>query len=189
MFYTVGNLQFQIQLFPAALLQFFRHDAHNLLHVLFGQGMEHNDLVDPVQKLRLEHPAYLLHDAVLHGLIILLLIILSREAQPLRGDNGACARIGGHDNDGILKVHSPSLGIGNPAIVQHLQKDIEHIRVCFLNLIEQNHRVGIPAYLLGQLAAVVVAHISGRRSDELGDAVLLHIFGHVHSDHGLFPAK
>ena len=44
-------------------------------------------------------------------------------------------------------------------------------------------------HLLGELAALLVAHVAGRRADQLRDAVLLHIFRHVDADHGFFAAE
>ena len=42
---------------------------------------------------------------------------------------------------------------------------------------------------LGQLAALVVAHVAGRRPDELGHGVALHELRHVEAHHGLLAAK
>ena len=57
------------------------------------------------------------------------------------------------------------------------------------DLVKQNHRIGIAPYLLGKLASIVVSHISGRRSDQLGDAVLLHIFRHIYPDHSFLTPE
>ena len=51
-----------------------------------------------------------------------------------------------------------------------------------LDLIEQYHAVGLAAYGLGELAALVVAHVSRRRSDQTRDGELLHILGHIDAD-------
>ena len=48
-----------------------------------------------------------------------------------------------------------------------------------LYFIEEDHAIGLPADSLGQLAAFLIAHVSGRRSDEPGDGELLHILGHI----------
>ena len=57
------------------------------------------------------------------------------------------------------------------------------------NLIEQHNRVGLAAYRLGQLTALIVSDISGRRSDKTGDGVFLHIFGHIDTNHVVFVIK
>ncbi len=47
------------------------------------------------------------------------------------------------------------------------------------HLVKQHHAVGVAAHRLGQLAALLVAHVSRRRPDQAADAELLHILGHV----------
>ena len=46
------------------------------------------------------------------------------------------------------------------------------------NLVQQNHAVRLTAYRFGKLTALVVAHISRRRSDQTSNRVLFHILGH-----------
>ena len=47
------------------------------------------------------------------------------------------------------------------------------------NLVEQQDAVGCLADGVGEQAAVLVAHITRRRADELGDGMFLGIFTHV----------
>lgn len=47
------------------------------------------------------------------------------------GDDILRSGIGGHDHDGILKIDLMSLGVGDMAVVQHLEKDIEHVGMGF----------------------------------------------------------
>ena len=54
-----------------------------------------------------------------------------------------------------------------------------------LDLIEQHHGVGLPSHRLGELSAFLIAHISGRRSDQSGNGVFLHVFAHVDPHHVL----
>ena len=61
--------------------------------------------------------------------------------------------------------------------------DVEHVGVGLLDLVEQHHRVGAPAHRLGELAALVVADVAGRRADQARHRVLLHVLGHVDADH------
>ena len=58
-----------------------------------------------------------------------------------------------------------------------------------LHLIEQHHTVRTAADGLGQLAALLVAHISRRRADQAADAEFLHVFRHIDTDHVLFIVK
>ena len=59
------------------------------------------------------------------------------------------------------------------------KQDVEHVRMRLLDLVEQHHLVGPPPHRLGQRPALLVADIARRRTDQPGDRVLLHIFGHV----------
>ena len=151
--------------------------------------MEHHDFIDTIQKFRFEHPADLFHNAGLHPLVVLLLIFFRDKSQTLRLYDRLCPRIGSHDNDRLFKIYFSALRIRNMSVIQHLQKNVEHIRMCLFNLIKEKHTIRIPPYLLTELTAFFVSHISGRRTDQLGDTVLFHIFGHVHTDHGLFRAE
>ena len=47
-----------------------------------------------------------------------------------------------------------------------LEQRIKNIRMCFLDLIEQNDRVRAAADFLGQLSCFIVADISRRRADQ-----------------------
>ena len=57
------------------------------------------------------------------------------------------------------------------SLIEHLQQYVEDVRVRLLDLVEQDDRVRAAADCLGELAALLVAHIAGRRTDELGDLV------------------
>ena len=63
------------------------------------------------------------------------------------------------------------------------QQHVEHVRVGLLDLVEQDHRVRPPSHRLGQLTALVVADVAGRRTDEPGHGVLLAVLAHVDADH------
>ena len=59
----------------------------------------------------------------------------------------------------------------------------------FLDLIEQHHTIRASPNCLGQLAAFIVANISGRCSDQPSDRVLLHVFRHIQPDHRSLVVK
>ena len=102
----------------------------------------------------------------------------------LRLDARAAARdVRGHDQHGVLERHRAALAVGQAAVVHHLQQRVEHVRVGLLDLVEQHDRVGPAAHRLGQLAALLVADVAGRRADQPRDRVLLHVLGHVDPDH------
>ncbi len=47
------------------------------------------------------------------------------------------------------------------------------------DLVEEHHAIGTAAHLLGELAALVVADVAGRRAKEAADGVWLPVFAHV----------
>ena len=54
--------------------------------------------------------------------------------------------------------------------------------VGLLDLVEQDHGVRLASHRFGELAAFLVADVSGRRTDETSDGVPLHEFRHVDLD-------
>ena len=91
--------------------------------------------------------------------------------------------VGGHDQDRVLEIHSPSLGVRDPAVVQHLKEYIEDIRMGFLHLIKKHNTIRFPADCFRQLATLIIAHISWRSTDEPRHTVLFHVLTHVDSNH------
>ena len=72
------------------------------------------------------------------------------------------AGIGGHHNDGVLKVDHAAVGICDLAIVQNLEQDIEHIRMGLLQFIKEHDGVWLSSDFLCQLARLIVTHIARR---------------------------
>ena len=70
-----------------------------------------------------------------------------------------------------------------------MQQDVPDILVGLLDLIEQHHGIGLAAHLFGELAALLVPHIAGRRAYQTGHGVLFHILGHVDADHVVLAAE
>ena len=106
------------------------------LEVVLGERTEPDDVVDAVDELGLEE--------------------VQRVARQVRG----------HDQHDVGEVDRAALAVGEAAVVEHLQQDVEHVGVGLLDLVEQHHRVGPAAHGLGELAALVVADVAGRRADE-----------------------
>ena len=84
------------------------------------------------------------------------------------------------------KVHGAPLSIGESSIIEHLQQDVRDVGMRLLHLVEEHHAVGTSPDRFGQPAALFVAHVSGRGSDQSRDRVLFHVFGHVDPDHRVF---
>ena len=75
------------------------------------------------------------------------------------------------------------------AVVQDLKQNVEHIGVGLLHLIEEHHTVGLAAHCFGELAALVIPHISRRGTDETGHREFLHVFGHIDAHQVVFIVK
>ena len=86
-------------------------------------------------------------------------------------------------SDRVLEVDGAALGVGQPAVVEDLQQDVEDVGVRLLDLVEQEHGVGPPAHRLGQLTRLLVADVTGRGADQPADRVPLLELGHVEADH------
>jgi hypothetical protein len=160
------------------------------LDLVLGQLVEDDHLVDAVQQLGAEHLLQLAHDAGLHvvvGHAHLVLANAEAERGVLRDRCGPDVR--GHDHDRVLEVHVPALGVGQASLLQHLQEDVEHVGMRLLDLVQQHHRVRLAADGLGQLAALVVADVAGRRADQPGHGMLLHVLRHVDLDHRVLVAE
>ena len=100
-----------------------------------------DDLVHTVDKFRTQETTQSLHGLFLH------LISLS-SAKAHGGDTALRTGIGGHHDDGIFKVNHSALSIGNTAVIQNLQQDIEYIRMGFFDLVEKHHAVRSAADLI-----------------------------------------
>ena len=76
--------------------------------------MEIDHLVHTVDELRTQELTQRFHDALFS-------LIASRLIKAYRTGSLIRTGIGGHNDDGIFKVYHPTLGIGNPSVVQNLQ--------------------------------------------------------------------
>ena len=149
------------------------------------QRTEHNNLVDTVDELR----THLLFQQFQHSLLGLLQLILVHRAalQPLA--NHIAAHVRGHDDNRILEVGCAALIIRQSAILQHLQQSIEHVGVSLFNLVEEDNAVGFATHGLSQLAALVIAYVSRRRSNQSRHAVTLLVLAHIDTHHHVLIVK
>src|ERR671921_1181390 len=182
----VGDLDLDALAFEV-LVQAREHDVNDLQHVLLGEGLEDDDLIYPVEELRPERPferfpGSPLGLAEVHA-------VAGGEAELPRGDEVLAAHIRGHDDDRVLEVDSPALGIGQPSVVEHLKQRVEDVGMGLLDLVEEDDAVGTAPHLLRELSGLLVADVAGRGADEPGDGVGLLKLGHVYPDHGVFFAE
>src|SRR4051794_6870507 len=145
------------------------HKVDDLDDLVLGQLVEHDDVVDTVEELRPEVLLELFVDLVLHPLVVARSVVpdLETESDGLR--DVPRPEVGREDQDRVLEVYDPALTIGEPAVLQHLQKRVEHVGVGLLDLVEENHRERLAPNLLGQLATLVVTDVTRRGTDEPGN--------------------
>src|SRR5215831_8150268 len=125
--------------------------------------MEDDDLVDAVQELWAESPLQLLLEPPLD---LLVLSYLSRGAEAERvaplliGPHRSDVR--SHDDDRVSEIDGATVSVGEPTILEDLQQCIEHLGVCLLDLVEQDHLVRATPHRLGELPALIEADIARR---------------------------
>src|SRR5260221_3496319 len=168
----VSELQRDVSL-GQALAQANHLDLHNVLHLLTRDWMEDDDLIDAVDELRAEA---LFPQAVTDPALDLVLIHALELLQPARSD------VTGHNDDRVLEINGAALPVRQATVIEHLQQDVEHFRCRFFDFVQEDNAVGPASHSLGQLAALLVAHVAGRRTDQTRDAVLLHVLRHVETN-------
>ncbi len=139
----------------------------------FVQRLEADGRVEPVAELGGEQALDVGH------LVALLALIGETDDGFLHGFR---AGIRGHDENDVAEVSLAPVVVGEGTVVHDLQQHVEHIRVGFLDFVEQQHGVRLLGDGLGKQATLVEAHIAGRRADEARDGVALHVFGHVEAN-------
>jgi hypothetical protein len=156
------------------------HEIDDLGDLVERQLVEHDHLVDAVQELGAEVPLQGFVDLLLHALVR---DRLARLGEPDRGlAEVRRAEVRGHDEHGVLEVHRSALSVGEPAVLEDLEQRVEHVGVRLFDLVEQHDRERLASHGLGELAALLVAHVTGRRPDQTAHRVLLHVLAHVELD-------
>ena len=164
-----------------ALAKAFDLQAHDFAQFFPAKTVEDDLVIQAVEKLRTEvgpqgfvHPAF--HFDVLP--------VVTPQIE-----NRLAADVAGEDQHCIGEVNRSALTIGDATVIEDLKHHVEHIGVSLLHLIEEDHCVRTASHRLRQLAAGLVAHVTGRGTDQAADAVLLHVFRHVDSHHGVFAVE
>ena len=157
-------------------------------HFVLRQRPEDHDLVDAVAELRTEAALELAHDFSLHLLDAHLLRVEAHRAaqfpEALRPD------VRRHDDDRVAQVNALAAAVGDPALVERLQEEVQHARARLLHLVEQHDRVRIVLQLVREHATALRTDDPARHADQLvdGDGAVL-IFRHVDADHFLLVAE
>ena len=104
-------------------------------------------------------------------------------------EDGAAGQVAGHHHHGVAEINAAALGVAEAAVIEHLQQQVEHLRVRLLDFIEQHHRIGPAPHRLGELASFLVAHVARWRPDQTGHGIALHELAHVEPHQSLFFIK
>ena len=75
------------------------------------------------------------------------------------------------------------------AFLHDLQEHVVQFGMGLFDLIKDNDRVRAAAQGFGQLAGILVADISGRRTHQAAGGMAFHELGHVELDEGFLAAK
>ncbi len=128
---------------------------------------------------------------VLHSLIVVLVRIGGiLEAHADRLGNILGANVGGEDDDGVAEVHLATLSVRHATFVEnlHLQGVVDTL-VGLFDLVEEHHGERLATHLLGELATLFVAHVSGGGTEEAGDLVGVVVLAHIYRDEGIIVTK
>mmetsp|Transcript_24617 Transcript_24617/g.68636 ORF Transcript_24617/g.68636 Transcript_24617/m.68636 type:complete len:326 (-) Transcript_24617:939-1916(-) len=179
----LANFELHILTIVETMLDFVDPHVCDLVHVLPLQTIENDDLVDTIDELGAELlPHGVVHD-VLHDMRF--------AAQHLRWEfcEDLCTQIGCHHNNDIREIYNIAVRICQPPVIEQLQKQIPDLWMTLLEFVEEQNLVRSPANGLREHAALFVADVARRCTNETGDGMLLSKFGHVDSRHGGFIVK
>ena len=68
--------------------------------------------------------------------------------------------VGRHDDERVLEVDEVAVGVRQDAVLEDLEQQVGDVRMRLLDLVEEDHAVGIAADALGELAALLVADVA-----------------------------
>ena len=146
--------------------EFIDHGQDNLL----AQRLKRYHCIQTVSEFRGKQPV----DG-LHGIGT---VVLNRESDgALR--NTLRTGVRGHDNDDVTEIGFAAVVVSERAVIHHLQQKIKNFWVRLLNFIEQDHRVRVFGYCIGQQTALIIANIAWRRANQTRYGMPLHVFRHI----------
>src|SRR5699024_4035283 len=149
-----------------------------------GELVEDHDLVDTVEELGAEVLLQLVMDLVLHALVLGVGVRLGgtgeAHADGLR--DVLRAQVRGEDEHGVLEVDDTTLTVGEAAVLEDLQEGVVDLLVGLLDLVEKHDGERLTADLLGELAALLVADVSGGSTEETGGGEAVVELTHVDLD-------
>ncbi len=158
-----------------------RLDFGNGADMFGGQRVKYHDIIEAIDEFRAEMRLHRTHHRRLH-------LGVGFRTQPLAlGDflDVLRAEVRGHHDYRIAEIDGAALTVGQAAVVEHLQQDIEHIRMRLLDFIKQDHRIWTPAHGFREVTAFFITDVARRRTDQARHRMLFHELTHVDADHGI----
>ena len=76
----------------------------------------------------------------------------------------------------------PAFAIGQAAIIENLQEDVEDVRMGLFDFVEEDDAVRTTADGFSELAPFIIADISRRSPDQAGYGMFFHVFRHIDTD-------
>ena len=140
-------------------IQTFQLYVHNLRNGIQRKLVKRYDFIQTVQELRSKGLVQCFLNHTARVLVIIRTCLCRKTYATTELFQLAGTDIGGHDDDCILKVNRSAIIVSKTSLIQHLQQDIEHIRVSFFNFVQQHYGIRFPAYLLSQLSAFLITDI------------------------------
>ena len=111
------------------------------------------------------------------------------EAQVHLARNLVSADIRRHDDDRVAEIDLAALGVRKIPVFHDLEEHVEGFWMGLLDFVEQDDRVRLATDRFGQLTTFFVPDVARRCSDQSGNRVAFHEFGHVDLDQVIFRAE
>ena len=75
---------------------------------------------------------------------------ISSSSRPASSMIHSDSDVGRHDDDGVFEIDHAALGVGQPAVVEDLQKDVEDLGMCLFDFVEENNGIRAVPYQFGE---------------------------------------
>ena len=128
--------------------------------------MEHHHSVDTVDKLGPEGLLEFAQQIFLHAVVGFLnyfaFIAARDEAQGVAFTDELGTDVACHDDYAVPEIHLAAFGIGQMAVVEYLQQDVENVRMRLLDFVEQYKAVALAPDGFRQLPSFFEPDVSGR---------------------------
>jgi len=155
-------------------MQVTKLNIHDAADMLATERVKDNNIVDSVNEFGAEMLRNDFHKRGFHCLVVFLAGEFLNHLGP---------EIRRHDDHCVAEIDGTALAIGQSAVIKDLQQYVEHIGMCFFDLVEQDNRIRATTNRFCQVTAFLVADIARRGTDESRNRVLLHELGHVETNH------